>query len=115
MPHFVIHSNKSFIERNGPDRIISCVYEQALASTLFSKSIIKVRVLPFEYSFVQGSDQDFIHIVAWIMGGRTDDQKAELAESIVKSLKAMFPDLPTLSIDVRDINPTTYTNREMVS
>jgi len=115
MPHFVIHSNKEFIERNDPDEIIQCVYEQALASTLFSKSIIKVRVLPFEHSYVQGNDQDLVHIVAWIMGGRTEEQKAALAKSIVKALKAIFPKLPTLSVDIRDINPATYSNRDMVT
>lgn len=114
MPHFVVHSNKEFIERNDPDKIIQCVYQQALASTLFSKSIIKVRILPFEHSYVQGDDQDLIHIVAWIMAGRTDGQKALLAESIVKSLKVIFPELPTLSVDIRDINPATYSNRDMV-
>ena len=115
MPHFVIHSNKDFIERNDAERIIRCVYEQALASTLFSRSVLKVRIQPFEHSFVQGSEPDLIHIGAWIMGGRTDDQKKGLAESIVRSLKEMFPELPTLSIDVRDINPATYCNRDMIT
>lgn len=115
MPHFVIHSNRDFIERHDANRIIQCVYEQALASTLFPKSIIKVRILPFEHSFVQGSEPDLIHIIAWIMGGRTNVQKKGLAESIVRSLKEMFPELDTLSIDIRDINPATYSNKDMIT
>ena len=74
-----------------------------------------MRIMPFDLSIVDGKDQDLIHIVAWIMGGRTTEQKKMLADNIIRALKVMFPDLPTISIDVRDIDPDTYSNKDMVS
>ena len=115
MPHFVIHSNKKFIDQNDAESILQCVFKVAKASGLFPNSIIKVRIVPFDLSIVDGEAQNLIHIVAWIMGGRTTEQKKALADSVIRALTAMFPDLPTISIDVRNIDPDTYSNKEMVN
>ena len=115
MPHFVIHSNKKFIDQNDAESMLQCVFKVAKASGLFPNSTIKVRIVPFDHSIVDGEGQYLIHIVAWIMGGRTTEQKKTLADSIIQALKAMFPDLPTISIDVRDIDPNTYSNQELVN
>ena len=113
MPHFVIHTNKSFLDQQDPNKIMQAVFAQAKASGLFPTSIIKVRIIPFEHSIVDGADQDLIHIVAWIMGGRTTEQKKDLADRIITALGTSLPELPTISIDVRDIAPPTYSNREL--
>jgi 5-carboxymethyl-2-hydroxymuconate isomerase len=114
MPHFVIHSNKTFIDQQDPNKIMQTVFEQAKASGLFPNSIIKVRIAPFEHSIVDGEDQDLIHIIAWIMGGRTNEQKKDLADKIIEALVKICPQLPMISIDMRDIDPATYSNREMI-
>jgi len=113
MPHFIIHTNKTFIDQQDPNKIMQAVFAEAKASGLFPSSIIKVRIIPFEHSIVDGTDQDLVHIVAWIMGGRTTEQKKDLADRIVAELGTSFPELPTISIDVRDIDPPTYSNREL--
>ena len=114
MPHFVVHTNASFLATTNGTRILQCINERAEASGLFPNSTIKVRIIPFENSIVGGEHADIIHIVAWIMGGRTTEQKKALADSIIIALKDLLPEIPTLSIDIRNIDPSTYSNREMV-
>jgi len=48
------------------------------------------------------------------MEGRTVTQKSNLSKRIVTELKLMFPDVPIISINIRDFEKTTYCNKSMV-
>jgi 5-carboxymethyl-2-hydroxymuconate isomerase len=48
------------------------------------------------------------------MEGRTTEQKAELSKQIVSELKVMFPQVPVISINIRDFEKSTYCNKSMV-
>lgn len=114
MPHFVIDCSKNIIELETPETIIQKVYDSAEQTGLFAKGDIKVRINPFEYYSVGNSKDDFIHIFANIMEGRTTDQKKNLSYNIVKALKHMFPEVPVISINIRDFEKATYCNKSMV-
>ena len=114
MPHFVIDCSKNIINLKTPEEIIQKVYDTADASNLFAKGDIKVRINPFEYYTVGNTKDDFIHVFANIMQGRTIAQKKELSNSIVSTLKQMFPDVPIISINIRDFEKATYCNKSMV-
>lgn len=114
MPHFVIDCSKNIINLKTPEEIIQKVYDTADASNLFAKGDIKVRINPFEYYTVGNTKDDFIHVFANIMEGRTIAQKKELSNSIVSTLKQMFPDVPIISINIRDFERATYCNKSMV-
>lgn len=114
MPHFVIDCSENIIKMKSPDKIIQKVYDTAESTELFAKGDIKVRINPFQYYNVGNSKTDFIHIFANIMEGRTTDQKKNLSENIVSALKGMFPEVPIISINIRDFEKATYCNRSMV-
>jgi len=114
MPHFVIDCSKNIIKIKSPEEIIQKVYDTADASNLFDNGDIKVRINPFEYYTVGNSKDDFIHIFGNIMEGRNDSQKKSLSESIIKELKLMFPDVPIISINIRDFEKAGYCNKSMV-
>lgn len=114
MPHFVIDCSKSIINLKKPEEIIQKVYDTADSSNLFAKGDIKVRINPFEYYTVGNTQDDFMHVFANIMEGRTIEQKKVLSESIVSALKKMFPDVPIISINIRDFEKATYCNKSMV-
>lgn len=114
MPHFVIDCSKNIINLKTPEEIIQKVYDTADASNLFAKGDIKVRINPFEYYTVGNTKDDFIHVFANIMEGRTIAQKKKLSNSIVSTLKQMFPDVPIISINIRDFEKATYCNKSMV-
>ncbi|MDN5212726.1 5-carboxymethyl-2-hydroxymuconate Delta-isomerase [Fulvivirgaceae bacterium BMA12] len=114
MPHFIIDCSENILNLKPAEEIIREVHDTADATGLFAKGDIKVRINPFNLFTVGNSKDDFIHIIAHIMGGRSSTQKKNLSTQIIKKLKTFFPDVPIISMDVRDIDKTTYSNRKMV-
>ncbi len=114
MPHFVIDCSENIIKIKSPEKIIQKVYDTAESTDLFDKGDIKVRINPFEYYNIGNTKNDFIHIFANIMEGRTSAQKKNLSERIITELKSMFPDIPIISINIRDFEKATYCNKSMV-
>ena len=87
-----------------PKKTIEAVFEVACATGLFGRNDIKVRLNPFRHSLVQDSDNDFIHVFANIMEGRTAEQKANLSKVIVVKLNEPQIELIKLTaeFDVRN-------------
>jgi 5-carboxymethyl-2-hydroxymuconate isomerase len=114
MPHFVIDCSKQIIKLKSPEEIIQKVYDTAVSTGLFLPEDIKVRINPFQYYTTGNTNDNFIHVFANIMQGRNTEQKANLSKQIVTELKAMFPQVPIISINIRDFEKATYCNRGMV-
>jgi 5-carboxymethyl-2-hydroxymuconate isomerase len=114
MPHFVIDCSEDIIAMKSPEEIMQNVYNTAESSNLFDKGDIKVRINPFKYYNIGSSKNDFIHIFANIMEGRTVIQKSALSRKIISELKSMFPKVPIISINIRDFEKATYCNKLMI-
>ena len=114
MPHFVIDCSENIIKIKSPQEIIQKVYDTAESTGLFDKGDIKVRINPFQYYNIGNTTDDFMHIFANIMEGRTASQKKNLSKRIVSELKSMFPDVPIISINIRDFEAVPYCNKSMV-
>ena len=114
MPHFVLDCSENIIKIKSPKEIIQKVYDTADSTGLFAKGEIKVRINPFEFYTVGNTRNDFIHIFGNIMEGRTVAQKKNLSDRIIAELKSMFPDVPVISINIRDFEKAAYCNRSMV-
>jgi 5-carboxymethyl-2-hydroxymuconate isomerase len=114
MPHFVIDCSQNILKLKSPEEIMQAVYDTAESTGLFSVGDIKVRINPFQYYNIGNTKDDFIHIFANIMEGRTTDQKSNLSSKIISQLKILFPEVPILSINVRDFEKATYCNKSIV-
>jgi len=114
MPHFVIDCSENIIKIKSPKEIIQKVYDTAESTNLFDKGDIKVRINSFEYYNIGNTKDDFIHIFANIMEGRSVSQKKNLSERIIAELKLMFPYVAIISINIRDFEKATYCNKSMV-
>ncbi|WP_347923945.1 5-carboxymethyl-2-hydroxymuconate Delta-isomerase [Pontimicrobium sp. SW4] len=114
MPHFIIDCSENIITLKSPNEIMKKVYDIAESTNLFDKGDIKVRINPFEYYNIGNSKDDFIHVFANIMEGRTISQKAKLSKLIITELKIMCPNVPIISINIRDFEKATYCNKSMV-
>lgn len=114
MPHFVVDCAKSVLREVPADKLMSTVYQAAQASGLFPNSVIKVRIQPYEFYTVGNKQADFVHVFGHIMQGRTAEQKKLLSDQIVTALKALFPEVDTISMNVSDFEKATYSNRTMV-
>jgi len=114
MPHFVIDCSENILNLKSPNEIMQKVYDTAEATNLFDKGDIKVRINPFKFYNIGNSKDDFIHIFANIMEGRTVTQKSNLSKNIITELKLMFPKVPIISMNIRDFENATYCNKSMV-
>lgn len=114
MPHFIIDCSENIIRQKSPDEIMQAVYDVAEATGLFAVNDIKVRLRPYQYFKLGTGQKDFIHIFGNIMEGRSGAQKAELSRKIVERLNEMFPDISILSINIREFEKVTYSNKALI-
>ena len=114
MPHFVIDCSENILNLQSPSAIMQEVHNAAESTGLFDLGDIKVRINPFHYYNVGNTEDDFIHIFGNLMEGRTTEQKSHLSKTIIGKLKLLFPEVPVLSIDIRDFEKATYCNKAMV-
>ncbi len=114
MPHFVIDCSENVLRLRAPSEILREVHDTAEDTGLFKPGDIKVRIRAFEHYMVGGGEPDFIHVFGNIMEGRTTEQKANLARKITGKLKEMFPEVPVISINIREFERATYCNRNLL-
>ncbi len=114
MPHFIIDCSEKITKLKPAEEVMQLVFDAADTSGLFMKGDIKVRINPFQYFLLGEGKNDFIHVFGNIMEGRTSDQKADLSRRVVSALKKTFPDIPIISMNIRDFEQETYCNKSMV-
>ena len=114
MPHFVIDCSENILQEKTPVLIMKTVFEAAASTELFNQKDIKVRITPFEHYQLGGDKNAFIHVFANIMEGRNTAQKSILSKKIVSALNELFPDTPIISINIRDFEKATYSNKSMI-
>ena len=114
MPHFVIDCSQKITELETPSMIMETVHGKAVSSGLFDVKNIKVRINAFENYLTYNTQDNFIHVFANIMEGRNPEQKKLLSKSIVEALNDLFPEVPVISINIRDFEKATYSNKSMI-
>jgi 5-carboxymethyl-2-hydroxymuconate isomerase len=114
MPHFIIDCSENIIQQKSPDEIMQAVHEVAEATGLFAANDIKVRLRLYQYFKLGEGKKDFIHIFGNIMEGRNTEQKANLARKIMERLNEMFPDISILSMNIREFEKATYSNKALI-
>ena len=114
MPHFIIDCSENILKSHSEDEIIKQVQISAISTKLFHKNDLKVRVNSFEKYSTGDKKEDFIHVFANIMEGRSIEQKANLSKTIVKDLALMFPSVPNIGTNVIEFERATYFNKNML-
>jgi 5-carboxymethyl-2-hydroxymuconate isomerase len=114
MPHFILDCSESVFEEHAEEQILEQVYLVARATQLFNEDDIKIRVNPFKTYLVGNKKEGFIHVFAYIMEGRSTEQKADLSKRVVQKLASMFPNISKVAMNVYDFDKATYYNRDML-
>ena len=114
MPHFIIDCSENILKLHSQDEIIKQVNISAISTKLFHKNDIKVRLNVFNKYSTGDKKEDFIHVFANIMEGRTIKQKANLSKTIVKDLASMFPLVPHIGTNVIEFEKASYFNKNML-
>jgi 5-carboxymethyl-2-hydroxymuconate isomerase len=114
MPHFIVDCSREILQIHDEESIITRLHRVVNASGLFEESDIKIRINPFGIHAAGGRREDFIHTFAWIMQGRSVEQRAALSKAIVSKLAEMFPSLPRIAVNIAEFEKATYFNRAMM-
>ena len=114
MPHFILDCSESVFEEHSEEQILEQIHFVANSTRLFDEDDIKVRVNPFKMYSVGNKREDFIHVFAYIMEGRSTEQKADLSRKVVQKLTSMFPKIAKIAMNVYDFEKATYCNRDML-
>jgi len=118
MPHFIIDCSESILTLSKPQELMQSVYDAAESTKLFAESGvggIKVRLNPYSHFLNVDAHAHFVHVFANIMEGRTQEQKKDLSDNVVRALNALLPDVEIISMNVRDFEKATYCNKPMVN
>ncbi|NOQ41140.1 MAG: 5-carboxymethyl-2-hydroxymuconate isomerase [Desulfuromusa sp.] len=114
MPHLIIDCSEGILKSHSEEEIVEQVHISAVSTELFNKNDVKVRVNFFKYYSTGDKKEDFIHVFANIMQGRSIEQKLNLSKTIVRDLTLKFPLVPNIGTNVIEFEKTTYFNRNML-
>ena len=115
MPHFLVDCAAEVLKAQDEKTLLKEIHETANASGLFNEGDIKVRLRPYDRFLVgNASNKPFLHVFAYIMEGRTKEQKASLSKSMVTRLTELLPEAPVISMNVQEFEKATYCNRMML-
>ena len=114
MPHFLIDCSESIFILHSEEQIIEQVHSAAKSTELFNENDIKVRVNSFKKYSTGNKIDNFIHVFANIMEGRSNEQKADLTKIIVQELTLMFPTVPNIGANIIEFENANYYNRNML-
>lgn len=114
MPHFIIDCSEDILKLHSQDKIIKQVNLSAISTKLFYKDDIKVRVNVFDKYLTGDKKENFIHVFANIMQGRTMEQKSHLSRTIVQDLASLFPSVPHIGTNVIEFEKASYFNKNML-
>lgn len=107
MPHFVVDCSKSLAAIQDGQSIAKQVHSAANSTGLFSEANIQVRINFYDDYSVGNIKEDFIHVFAHILEGRTAEQKLALSKTVIKQLAEIFPQVATIGIDIKDLEKGT--------
>lgn len=114
MPHFIIDCSASILTKVQEQKIVTTVFDATRSSGLFEEADIKVRVNPYVRYEVGGKRTDFIHVFSYILEGRTDKEKSDLSQLIVRSLVDLFPDVEFVASSIDEFTKVGYSNRHLL-
>lgn len=114
MPHFIIDCSEEILEHCSQEELIKQVNNSAISTQLFNKNDIKVRVRFFKEYSTGEAKENFIHVFANIMEGRTSKQKLNLSKTIVRDLASLVPLVPHIGTNVIEFEKASYFNKNML-
>ena len=112
MPHLVIeYSTDGHGGLLDVSKLLHAVHDAAAASGVMQAADLKVRATAFPDYLVARRTDGFCHVSVYLLEGRTPAQKIAVSEQLRATLAAMLPQTKSLSVDIRDMDPSAYRKR----
>jgi 5-carboxymethyl-2-hydroxymuconate isomerase len=111
MPHLVIEYSDGALDRAAVKPLMQALYDTAWQSGVMKAEDIKIRAMAYSDFSVAGKPDSFVHLSVYLLAGRTSDQKLTLSTGLRQTLVDRLPDVTSLSVDIRDMDPEAYKKR----
>ena len=111
MPHFVIEYSRDLEDRYDLSEVMEITYESGVQSGVMIADNIKVRARPYEHYRILNDGDSFLHTTVFLLDGRTDQQKEQVALILQENLQNYLQDVTSISVDIRDMNSQAYKKR----
>ncbi len=111
MPHLVVEHSADIANHQNMSDLCKTLYDTALRSGEFDAPTIKVRAISCAASYIGTEPQSFAHVTLHLMAGRDTKTKSRLTQTILNALETSLPDVGSLTVDIKDIDPATYAKR----
>lgn len=110
MPHIVCHYARD--QKMPPIReVLSMLHRVAAATGVVKGEDLKSRAQAFDDYLIAGERKSFFHVAFYLLAGRTAVQKERLSTDLRQVMAEMMPDVHSISIDIRDMDPDAYKKR----
>lgn len=118
MPHCILEYSSNVIDAPDWTRLVLDLHELLVATGLFVRADIKTRVVEHErYVIDDGApDRAFVTLEVQMLGGRSDAQKAQVADAALDLLSRAFAKTLdrlkcSITVQVTDIHRPSYRRR----
>lgn len=111
MPHFVIEYSRDVENNYDMTKVMQITFDSGVQSGVMQAADIKVRARPYDFFRLANDGDSFLHVGVFLLDGRSDDQKEQVALILRENLQSYLVDVTSVSIDVRDMNRQAYKKR----
>lgn len=111
MPHLVIEYSDGALDQPAVACLMQCLAETASRTGVMKAEDIKVRATSYRDFRIAGTQDSFIHLSVYLLAGRTPEQKETLSISLRRMMTELCPEVISLSVDIRDMDPAAYKKR----
>src|ERR1700753_199559 len=111
MPHLGIEHSADELDRAALKDLMQSLAEAAEQTGVMKPEEIKVRAQSYHDYLIAGKQDSIIHLYGYLLAGRTPGQKEMLSISLRRMMVDLCPDVVSLSVDIRDMDPDAYKKR----
>ena len=98
MPHIIIEHSSNIDNKNDIIKLLPIIHDLLVSEISANINACKSRVYELDnYLVADNIKKSFIHITIKIMSGRSEEQKNNFGNILLKKLNDFFKDLPNLS------------------
>lgn len=115
MPHCILEASDNLLDRPDWTALLRDINGTLIATGLFTAADIKSRLIlhPLFVIGEGGPDQAFVTLNLQILGGRTDEVKAQISEALLAVLARAFPLTfagmkCSLTVQITDLHKPSY-------
>jgi len=108
MPNFIIEYSESLNTQISDEKLMDHVFLGAKNSGHFPPEAIKLRTQARKHFRLHGKQNDFLHISAHILSGRTDEQKSEISNAVLSELQGLALNSVFVSVEIVDIHRASF-------